>query len=74
LGTEVEAEVVGCVRFIDGGQQDDKWILKKRGSPSKRERFIIHRFFQIYAALKRISAPLRGVSCQSELLSIEYYI
>jgi len=73
LGSEVLAEVVGYVHFIDGGQQDDKLILHQAGTPTLFERMMVYRFFQLYAQLKRISAPLRGTSCQSKLLSIEYY-
>ena len=72
-GVELSAELIGCVRFLDGGQQDDKWIAVQEGFPSRRERIQIGLFFQLYALAKRISAPLRGSSCQSAVLDIEYY-
>ena len=47
VGTEINADVVGCVYFLDAGLQDDKLILAHR-KPSKMERSVINWFFQSY--------------------------
>ena len=73
FGTEIMATLVGCVRFMDKGQQDDKWIFCVSEGPSAVDKWKIAQFFDLYARVKRISARLMGQSCQTELLSIEYY-
>ena len=73
LGTELSAQIVGCVYFIDCGKQDDKLIAVQIGEPSKTDKRNIKLFFHFYALLKRFSASLRGSSCQSAVLNIEYY-
>ena len=71
-GVEISARVVGCVRFLDSGEVDDKWILKEHGSITKGEKIVLWSFFHSYALLKRLSAPIRGASGQSKVLGIEY--
>jgi inorganic pyrophosphatase len=73
IGTEVTVNVVGCVHFIDCGKQDDKFIVMQHGAPTRKDKRKIKLFFLFYAFLKRISAPIRGYSCQSTVLNIEYY-
>lgn len=50
----VEGVVAGVVRFEDGGDEDDKWIVNAEGSLSRREAGRLHRFFRLYAAAKRL--------------------
>jgi len=72
-GAEIVATLVGCVRFLDKGLPDDKWIFCVSDFPSAFDKWKIKHFFQIYAQVKRISTRSTDRSCQTELLSIEYY-
>jgi inorganic pyrophosphatase len=44
--------VVGRVRFVDGGQRDDKWVCSARGL-ERRHRLALIGFFRVYALAKR---------------------
>jgi inorganic pyrophosphatase len=50
----VEGLVAGIVRFEDGGDEDDKWIVNTDGALSQRDTGRLHRFFRLYAAAKRL--------------------
>ena len=50
----VEGVVAGVIRFEDGGDEDDKWIVSADGALSRRDTGRLHRFFRLYAAAKRL--------------------
>ena len=61
----VEGVVAGIVRFEDGGDEDDKWVVTADGVINRRDTGRLHRFCRLYAAAKR----LRGGS--AKLLRID---
>ena len=68
-GASLPARVVGRVRFLDDGQQDDKLICLpagRREGPTPAELRRIRAFFRLYAAVKAASRRLRlrrGPTC-----------
>ncbi len=57
-GSRVIKPVVACVRFIDAGDEDPKWICSERPM-SARERATIAGFFAFYAHAKTLLNTLR---------------
>jgi inorganic pyrophosphatase len=58
-GARLTEEVVGCVRFLDAGQEDPKYICSQ--SPlSAEDRRRIALFFRFYARAKQVLNLLRG--------------
>lgn len=57
-GSVHELQVLGRVRFVDAGLQDDKWICGE-GAPTEGERRELDRFFRAYARVKGLLAPAR---------------
>lgn len=50
----VAGVVAGIVRFEDGGDEDDKWVVTTDGVLGQRDVARLHRFFRLYAAAKRL--------------------
>lgn len=72
IGDEIEMLVVGCVRFIDDGLRDDKWILSEK-KPTKAQKRMIVVFFGIYTQAKRLASMLKGRSGRTYVENIEYF-
>jgi inorganic pyrophosphatase len=58
LGAEIDARVIGVVRFLDRGAEDDKWVCGDRAS--RREKAAVTGFFVLYGALKRVRGSSSG--------------
>ena len=66
--------VVGRVRFLDDGVEDDKWICQAPGGtarPTPEELRRITRFFGLYAQVKRAWHALRGARGETALRGID---
>ena len=63
--------VVGVVRFIDGGEEDHKWIFSTSAPTPIQERKLQY-FFQIYAQIKNLTRLPHVRDCRSRLLCIEW--
>ena len=70
LGQTVERPVVGVVRFLDGGERDDKLLLSER-SPSRRQRALLRGFFSVYAVARRQLNRVQGISGETRFEGIE---
>jgi inorganic pyrophosphatase len=70
--TEISAKVVGCVRFIDDGARDDKWILSDK-NPTKIQKWMIVRFFGIYVPMKRLVLVFKGRKGITKVELVEYF-
>lgn len=69
-GAEVEVEVYGVVRFLDGGAVDDKLVCGV-GPPSEGEWRAVEWFFRVFARGKRALNRARGVAGVTRLVGIE---
>jgi inorganic pyrophosphatase len=60
-GAELQVHLIGCVRFIDAGQEDHKWIGLPAGvaRPGDAEAAQIEGFFRRYVWAKRLMGALR---------------
>jgi len=68
-GSEAEWPVVGCVRFLDMGQPDDKWIC---GSPlTAWDEMRLRWFFGLYALAKRTAYFFLGRSGSTRFMGVE---
>ena len=63
--------IIGVVRFLDGGQEDHKWIFSQ-SPPSRLDERNLHFFFTIYAQIKNLSRLLHLRDCPSRLLCIDW--
>jgi inorganic pyrophosphatase len=72
INTEISAKVVGCVRFLDDSQRDDKWILSDK-KPTKMQKKMIVVFFGIYVQMKRFALVLKGRKGVTKVELIEYF-
>ena len=70
--TEISATVVGCVRFLDDSQRDDKWILSDK-KPTKIQKKMIVGFFGIYVQMKKFALVLKGRKGVTKVELIEYF-
>ncbi len=69
-GVHLTERVVGCVRFVDAGQDDPKYICSS--SPlSARDRSRIAGFFTLYARAKQVLNLLRGKRGETHYGGIE---
>ena len=69
-GSRGTLPVVACVRFVDGGLPDDKWVCS--ACPlRKRDRWQLLAFFHLYATAKRVTAPLRGRGGPTRVLAFD---
>ncbi len=57
-GSHVTQAVVACVRFIDAGDEDPKWICSAHPM-TWREQALIAAFFMLYARAKTVLNALR---------------
>lgn len=69
-GARLTQQVVGCVRFVDAGQEDPKYICSE--SPlTERDRRRIVGFFTFYARAKQVLNLLRGKRGETRYGGIE---
>lgn len=60
-GTQLTANVVAVVRFVDAGQRDAKWVCARRPL-TPRDGLELELFFQLYALAKRALNRVRGLA------------
>ncbi len=73
-GRTLSCAVVGRVRFVDDGVQDDKWICLPPGrnqTPSQAELVAVRGFFSVYAAVKATWHRLRGRRGRTAVLGVD---
>ena len=63
--------VMGVVRFIDGGEEDDKWIFSNE-SPTWFQERKLYFFFRMYAQIKNLTRLLHFKDCPSRLMCIDW--
>jgi inorganic pyrophosphatase len=68
-GISVRVPVLGRVRFIDGGEQDHKWLCGDVLTQLEINR--IRRFFRLYTRAKRLLNALSGVQGLTRFEGIE---
>ncbi len=66
--------IVGVVRFVDGGQVDDKWLLTDQSTLSVWQYRQLKHFFALYASLKNILVLLGNRAINSHVRSIDLWI
>ena len=69
-GTNVDARVFAIVRFVDAGCEDPKLVCGFAPLTSRARRQI-HRFFRLYAPLKRMLGRLRGEREETRYLGLD---
>ena len=79
LGTRLETEratghVVGVVRFVDGGETDDKWLISDKPFVSRANVRMLRVFFRVYAQVKNVLDLFRDRAINSKLLAIEIWV
>jgi inorganic pyrophosphatase len=60
-GTQLTANVLAVVRFVDAGQRDPKWVCARRPL-TPRDSLELELFFRLYALAKRALNRVRGLS------------
>jgi inorganic pyrophosphatase len=70
LGTRLRRPVVGCVRFVDAGLEDPKFVCSA-GPLSAGDRLRIKAFFVVYAQAKRALNRARGKQGETRFDGIE---
>ncbi len=60
-GTELTANVLAVVRFVDAGHRDPKWVCAERPL-TPRDSLELELFFQVYALAKRVLNRVRGLA------------
>ena len=66
------ALLVGVVRFVDNGLQDDKYIFSHKPL-TEVERKRVQRFFDFYAISKNILAKMRRHATLSHVDKVEFW-
>jgi inorganic pyrophosphatase len=79
LGTRLNSEramghVVGVVRFVDGGETDDKWLLSDKKTVSQFDFQMLKVFFRVYAQVKNVLDLFGDRAIISELKAIEIWV
>ena len=73
-GNMAEGQVIGVVRFVDGGACDDKWLLSDTQAISTWQKKKLTIFFSFYAVLKNGLVLLRDRAINSRLDTIEFWV
>jgi inorganic pyrophosphatase len=68
-GARLRVPVLGRVRFIDGGEQDHKWLCGE--VLTTEEIYRIRRFFRLYTRAKRVLNLLSGADGPTRFEGIE---
>ena len=79
LGTRLDSDhatgnIIGVVRFIDGGATDDKWLLSDKSTVSQFDFQMLKIFFRVYAQAKNVLDLFGDRAIISELNAIEIWV
>lgn len=79
LGTRLDSDraignIIGVVRFIDGGATDDKWLLSDKSTVSQFDFQMLNIFFRVYAHAKNVLDLFGDRAIISELNAIEIWV
>lgn len=71
-GTELESNCVGVVRFIDAGENDDKYIFSD-SKVTLLQKTSLYLFFRLFSLLKSLKNKLKKKNGVTGLVKIEFF-